>query len=426
MITKLCLENFRAIAKKDLELGKITVLTGPNNSGKSSVIYALLALKNLVLNPNQSLDGFLNLGFLNLGGFAQTVHLKKESLDIGLTIEVSRNGAHAQYSVSLGKKKSELRLRTSKPIQLSLDLEVTFPYSASQSTGTEIKRPFGVVKITWNGISSTVHVTPIVSKLQNVNENNNLPDGESDENTTSELPSEISEKDTTEALCKALSAPIEELKSVDFVPLRRGFTKPNYSSVPMQQQLLNEDELATLLATDRDLEGKVALYLEKIVDRTFMVRPTIGTANFDLQSRDRSTGLVCDLVNEGFGTNQLVTILTKALRDQMHTICIEESEIHLHPQLMDKLVSVFVEIANEEDKSFILSTHSEHIVLSLLNKIAQGKMKPDDLKLYYFSKKGKKTSIEQQSINEKGQIKGGLKGFFEAELEHVRDFFSIS
>ncbi|MFH1000224.1 MAG: nitrophenyl compound nitroreductase subunit ArsF family protein, partial [Bacteroidota bacterium] len=107
-------------------------------------------------------------------------------------------------------------------------------------------------------------------------------------------------------------------------------------------------------------------------------------ANFNLQSRDISTGLVCDLVNEGFGTNQLVTILTKSLRKEMRTICIEESEIHLHPELMDKLVNVFIDIAKEEEKNFIISTHSEHIVLSLLNKIKQGKIAPNEVKVYYF------------------------------------------
>jgi len=68
MITKLLLGNFRSIRDSEMPLGKITVLNGPNNSGKSSVIYGLLALKNVVLNPNQAIDSFLNLGFLNLGG----------------------------------------------------------------------------------------------------------------------------------------------------------------------------------------------------------------------------------------------------------------------------------------------------------------------------------------------------------------------
>jgi predicted ATPase len=252
------------------------------------------------------------------------------------------------------------------------------------------------------------------------------PAGELEKITMSKLSTEKSVKDSLEELTKSINAPTDELRAVDFIPLRRGFTKPSYSSVPMQPQLFNEDELATLLAANRELEGKVAHYLEPMVDRVFNVRSILGTANFYLQSRDRSSGFVCDLVNEGFGTNQLVTILAKSLREEVRTICIEESEIHLHPELMDKLVDVFIRIVQDEDKSFIISTHSEHIVLSLLNKVANGKLKPEDIRIYYLSKMGKETVIEKQEVNDKGQVKGGLKGFYEAELKQVKEFFSIS
>jgi predicted ATPase len=392
-------------------LGKITVLTGPNNSGKSSIIYGLLTLKNVVLNPNQAMDSFLNLGFLSMGGFAQTVFLKKESSDITLGIEVSRNEIKSQYTCVLGKKKSSLSLRTLKPYNISLDVDVTFPYPANKTANVAVTGPFGRAQVVWNGITPTINVVPIPERemlVSEVKESESIKGG------------------SAESLQESINAPIEELRGVDFIPLRRGFTKPSYSSVPMQPQLLNEDELATLLATDPDLEGKVGHYLEKMVDRAFRVRTVLGTANFNLHSRDRGTSFVCDLVNEGFGTNQLVTILTKSLRDSTHTVCIEESEIHLHPELMDKLVDVFVSISQEEGKSFIISTHSEHIVLSLLNKVAKNRVKPEDVCVYYLSKEGKETKIERQEVNEKGQIKGGLKGFYETELKQIKEFFSVS
>ncbi|MDD5432998.1 MAG: AAA family ATPase [Candidatus Omnitrophica bacterium] len=408
MITKLYIENFRSLIRDEIDLGKITILTGPNNSGKSSIIYGLLALKNIVLNSNQSLDSCLALGFINLGGFSQTVHLKNEDLNIILGIDVCKDGVESNYSVSLGKKKSEFRLKTLKPYKTSLNLEVGFPYAANRSTGCEVKLDYGIAKVTWNGITPTISIEQAKMGMDIV----------AGETTNREI--------VTKQLSDSFNRPMEELRGVDFVPLRRGFMKPIYSSVPMQQQLLNEDELATLLSSDRDLEGKVAHYLAKIVDRIFNVRPTIGTANFNLQSRDISTGLVCDLVNEGFGTNQLVTILTKSLRKEMRTICIEESEIHLHPELMDKLVDVLIDITKEEEKNFIISTHSEHIVLSLLNKVKEKKIGADEVKIYYLNKDRKKAKIEKQKINDKGQIEGGLKGFYETELSEVKEFFNVS
>jgi predicted ATPase len=157
----------------------------------------------------------------------------------------------------------------------------------------------------------------------------------------------------------------------------------------------------------------------------FSVRPTIGTANFYLQSRDRSTGFVSDLVNEGFGTNQLVTILAKSLRKDMRTICIEEPEIHLHPEMMDKLVDVLLEAVENEGKSFVIATHSEHIVISLLNKVAAGRIDPKQAVVYYLSKRGRKAEIERQEINDKGQMRGGLKAFYETELKQTKEFFQI-
>ncbi len=406
MITKLYVENFRSLVRDQIELGKITVLTGPNNSGKSSIIYALLVLKNIISNPNQSLDSCLNLGFINLGGFSQAVHLKDESLNLNLGIEVQEADCSSRYSVTLGKKKSELRLGVSKP-ELAMSLEVEFPYPANKSTGCELEGDFGKAQITWNGITPTINIEKI------------SPPGGEEEEVEEELGA-------NENLVALLSSPIRELGMVDFVPLRRGFVKPTYSSVPMQQQLLTEDELATLLATDRDLEGKVAHYLARIVPKRFNVRPTLGTANFNLQTLDLNTGLVCDLVNEGFGTNQLVALLTKVLRGDIGTVCIEESEIHLHPEAIGKLADVFVEVTKEEEKQILISTHSEHLVMSLLGRVAQKKLDPVDLKIYYLSKKGKRTIVEKQEVNEKGQIKGGLKSFYETELKPIKDFFHIS
>ena len=413
MITKLSLGNFRSIRDSDVPLGKITVLTGPNNSGKSSIMYGLLALKNIVLNPNQAMDGFLNLGFLNLGGFAQSVFLKKEVSDIRLGIEVLGNELRSEYTAVLGKKKSSLMLRTFKPYDISLDIDVSFPYPANKTANADVAWPFGRAQVVWNGISPNISVTPL-ARGEMLTGAKEVPD------VTVDSP------DSLNSLQECINLPIEELHGVDFIPLRRGFTKPTYASVPMQPQLLNEDELATLLSANRELEGKVAHYLERMIDRVFQVRPIVGTANFNLQSRDRATGLVCDLVNEGFGTNQLVTILTKCLREEVSTICIEESEIHLHPELMDKLVDGFVKISQDEGKSFIISTHSEHIVLSLLNQVAQSRIKSEDVCIYYLSKEGRETKIERQDVNDKGQIKGGLKGFYEAELKHVKEFFSVS
>ena len=410
MITRLNVENFRCIPRGELELRRMTVLTGPNSTGKSSVLYGLLALRNVVLDSNQDLDVFFNLGFLNLGGFSENVHLKDTNSNIGLGIEVATETVRCGYEASLGKKASLLRLESSGPFNVKLKLKVTFPYPANSTATSEVKGDFGTAHIKWNGI--TPAITMLSSGLP--------PGGEAGHRAGYEDRMRVMDE-----LSRSLTAPIEELRVTDFIAVKRGFTKPFYSTVPVQPQLRTEEELATIIAIDRDLEGKVAHYLERIVNRSFAARAIVGLGSFHLQTRDPSTGFVSDLVNEGFGTNQLVTILTKCLRKETRTICIEEPEIHLNPDLIDRLLRVLIEIAEKEDKAFVITSHSEHVVVSLLNAVARKRLSADDAAIYYLSKEGDAAKIERQEVNDKGQIEGGLKAFYETELKETREFFDI-
>jgi predicted ATPase len=396
MITKIKIENLRSIKNAVLPLGKITVLTGANNSGKSSILYGIMALKNIVNNPYQSIDNCLTPGFINLGGFKETVHLKDERLNIGLGIDVAHNQRIVSYDLSIGKVESSITLsseNTTTPIQMKLD--IAFPYPGNKEESLILNEANSECEIDWNGM--------VVSASSN-----------------GELPSFANK------LVETLSSPVAHIHKMDFVPLRRGFTKPYFSPVPLQAQIYTEDEIATLLANDRDLAGRVAHYLEMIVDRSFSVYSTPGIGNFYLQTRDRTTSFTADLVNEGLGTNQLVTILAKVLQNNNEFICIDEPEIHLHPSIIDRLVTTLIEIAEKEGKQFLVSTHSEHFISSLLARVADGKMAHSDVQVYYLTKDHKETVIENQPVNEQGQIQGGLKNFYTAELTNMQSFFKIT
>ena len=401
MIKQLHIENFRSIKKADLPLGKFTVVTGGNNSGKSSIIYALLTLKNLVNNPNQSLDNFFVYGGLNLGGFSQTVFQKNEELSINIGIDSHKtdyDDSPTSFSVSLNPKESIFKLTVSESVKLKIN--VSFPYPLNQSTKEVvlIDDSNGQLEISWNGITPTIQVS------------NDFPKAD-------EFSSDLN---------KELTRPFDDLRFVEFISNRRGFTKPYYGTVPLQSQITTEDEIATLLATDRELEGKLTHYLKQIIDRIFSVRFTPGTANFYLQTRDKNNAFVADIVNEGLGTNQLVTMLAKILYQKSQFLCMDEPEIHLHPSIINRFVGSLVEIADLEEKQFLLSTHSEQFLAALLRQVAEDKLDPDDLCVYYLTKDKKGvTQIERQEVNERGQIKGGYKSFLDAEMENLQALFQL-
>jgi len=411
MISNIQISNFRSLEKVSLDLNKFTLLTGSNNSGKSSLIYSLLSLKNTMSNTNKSIDNCLTLPYINLGGFNQIIFNKNIEKNIALCFtSVGTDKIPIEYQLSIGKKSSYLSIKFNYIVEIDCTLEIAFPYPLNNHQSFSFENSETQISFNWNGFAISNISVSTGGFLDNPNDSTQI-----------EYINKITSKLTT-----LFANPFIDLASLSSIPLRRGFTKPFYSIVPLNANITNEDEIATLLATDRDLTGRIAYYLEKIVDRNFTVYTTPGTSNFYLQTVDRSTGFTSDLVNEGLGTNQLVTILAKVLSSNTKIICIDEPEIHLHPSIIKKLVKVLIDIANDENKQFIISTHSEHFLSSMMSFLVEGLIRNDEINLFYLSKNRKATEFEHQKINKDGQIAGGLSHFMESELSNLEELFKVT
>jgi len=86
-------------------------------------------------------------------------------------------------------------------------------------------------------------------------------------------------------------------------------------------------------------------------------------------------------------------------------------------------VNILLEQITVEKKQILFTTHSEHMLYPILANIAKkGGLRKEDVAIYYFDldKEGKST-IENLEINEHGQIKGGLKGFWDVDANAMLD-----
>ena len=396
MIKSLRISNFRSIQREEeFELAPITLLYGANGTGKSSLLYATLAFRNIVLNPNRPPDALFNLGVVNLGGFQQVVFDHRNDLDMVLGITIEQAQMQLRYAVSVGMNKGEFTLQAKGDWSLKMPLTVAFPYPSNSQVEATLKVGDNEHVVSWNGLVATLQV----------------PSG-----ATPEVQEEA------HRINVLLNSPAEMLRRLGFVSVRRGFFKPQYQSVPISPDLVGEDEVASLIAQDPYLPGKLSVYLTEITDREFRTYVPLGTTSFYPQTVERSSGLTTELVNDGFGTNQLVYFLAKALRSETRLICAEEPEINLHPTSVRKLAQAMTRMIKEEEKQFLVSTHSETLVLGLLSQVAKGQLEPKDLRCYLATKRRKATRFERQDVNETGQIEGGLKSFVEAELADLKAF----
>lgn len=291
-----------------------------------------------------------------------------------------------------------MQIRSTKTFEFDAEMSFGLPYPAN------LNRRFDAKKLNdnksysfeWNGIT-----------------------GKLTELTGHPVPSERDRFDIV------INKGAEVLTQTDFVPIAKGFTKPYFSVVPMTGNVNTEEEVATMLKSTGSVFSAVRRYLLELTDRHLFIPQNGITGFFQLMAKNNKTDQVSNIVNEGTGTNQLVTMLAKIFQPDNTFICIDEPEIHLHPSMVRKLADVFTEIANDYNKQFLVSTHSEHFIQALLTQVAEGKIAADDVKVYYLEQRNGLTHIEAQPIHEKGQISGGLSHFYESELTDLKSFFHI-
>jgi hypothetical protein len=106
----------------------------------------------------------------------------------------------------------------------------------------------------------------------------------------------------------------------------------------------------------------------------------------EIHLRDKDKGTTVSLQDVGVGVSQVLPVIINAFGKQNEFIAIEQPEIHIHPALQAELGDLFIESALGENKNtFLLETHSEHLILRLLRRIretAEGDMEdwPEDLR----------------------------------------------
>ena len=98
---------------------------------------------------------------------------------------------------------------------------------------------------------------------------------------------------------------------------------------------------------------------------------------------------------------------------------------HLHPSMVRKLAVKLAEIARQEDRCLVVSTHSETFVVALLTQMAAGKIPVENVSFLLAEKRNGETVFEKCEANDKGQISGGLKPFMAEEMEDLAVFLGI-
>lgn len=115
----------------------------------------------------------------------------------------------------------------------------------------------------------------------------------------------------------------------------------------------------------------------------------------------------------GFGLSQLWPILVACLTSRPgDLVLIETPEAHLHPGAQHRVAGLFVELARR-GRQVLVETHSEHVTAAACLAVKRGELAPEDLALSFFTQAKGHTQIERIAVDASGRRLRAPEGFFD-------------
>ena len=411
MLRKLRIQNFKCLEDTgELAIRPLTFLVGPNSSGKSSVLQALLLLRQT----------------------ADSSDMASPLVTSGKWVEV---GAYPDF-ISRHEVGRELRVE----MEFSSDDEIFSPLNARislyyDSAATEIR-----VRETEIWCEDAFHVTMSEGenrKYQALSEYNK--DGE---RKRVRLPGVGRRKFFLSAVGMETAVPglalaespgwFLEFRLETFVhlgPLREQPQRsyPISGRVPEEVGAKGQQAVDVLWASHKGQqnerqdvkEAAQRWFAELGIAEDIQLRELGGSNQYSVVIRDKTTGVEANLTDIGFGASQVLPIVVQSLNARSgSTILIEQPEIHLHPKAQSVLGDLFIEAAQKRDRTLIVETHSEHILARVRRRIAEREMgiTKDDVAIYYFEPTPEGTRIQEVTLNDNGQYVDFPEGFFEEDV----------
>ena len=419
MFTKLHVRGFKRLQDVALDLSRITVLVGPNNAGKSSVLQLLAVLKQSLGKTELQLDGQL---------------VKLGAADDVLSQEASPDGQSRAFLVEGRLTLASWSSASSTPSVCPVAYQCHFnPHGRLTRHVAALRHPGENLELRNRG--TDIEPAAIALSRNGQNTQVHLRSGELIGQAIAYKPTKVSRYNARlraqiistppppEGVLAFIDSVEGLLKSYYLVPDNRGLQQ---TTVEIKEDVPGEIKSAQDVATrllyydPRDTAGQVSEWLQEVSGQPLRVQALPKQAA-RIESVDNAGQR--GIANVGGGMQHLVHLLTQlATAPEQSCIGIEEPESHLHPKAQADLARLLAREAAARDVQLIITTHSEHLLTTWLTEVAKGTLAGDDLALYYFEPQGAGAQVTPMPVNARGQVEGGLRGFFDADVAQLTDY----
>lgn len=453
-ITELRIENFRCFKKAKLRIAPVTLITGANSAGKSSLVAPLLAWAQTdgmpaLLSPHGH--------HVEMGGFSEMVHGGDEEgeIGIGLNVQPRRPAADPTMTIdatfgddvaSSGPRLRELEIsgtyfrvcvaQADDTYELAYDVRPADskalrdnvglleyvrdrPHSGDAESSRMIAQAYDPLRVRATNDPSRYPIIYPKNQLRGRLELSDASElirvaywtedlsGSFVARRIAELP--LALQDDLIFISSFRLAPRRTYYEVAKANLAVGRHGENYVEQIAQWTSANAQQLDHL----RNDLGELGILSALEIGR-------LGAGRMELRGRPKPNARMTNLTDLGFGTSQVLPVLVAV--NQLHTgsvFVVAQPETHLHPEAQARLASYFVRLAKTRGITFIVETHSEYLINRLRRLVANGEIEEDDVSVAHVENMGREAQVHPVELRADGQIVGAPKDFFETHMMDV-------
>jgi predicted ATPase len=444
MFSNLGLTKFQGFdAEASFSLKPLTLIFGPNASGKSSIIRSLLFMKQSISAQSSmysnSMSGFAYDGpDISLASFANLVHKHSESSELEISVEIDdfQSIVFRTGLVSSQIEKAAVTFRIGiKPPMNSMAISVSLVGVEEKVNLNFLYLEGSLILDTWEGLEQldmlerSVGMGEPEDELPSNDEIVSFLDWPAEDATAKK---KVYQTSTWLEIATGLRFKLRN----NFPTLRGTSGRSNFESKKILQldDLISSVQIALskhlkevkhvgplrtiserlsyeagLVEDDQDsspenFRGKspeqvVSDWLYALTDQRYKFQPVEFYAEpvkflGSLRSQiliDTASNTPVTFADVGVGLSQVLPILQamqiRSKRPVPATILIEQPELHLHPSMQANLADLFIDAISTKSKlQIIAETHSESLLLRVQKRIREGRLDPSDVQVLFVDK----------------------------------------
>ena len=413
MIESLRLKNFKGYKDSGVvPFAPLTVIIGCNNSGKSSLLQSLLALRETVLDRDGKRLVTSSAGF-NIGSFHEI--LNKDASSEKISIEVFAKDS-----------KNEIEGHSNKIPSKKLSLDFVFDQelnririSKSEIRNDKNKVLFRGSEKSWKADFAS---NKKVKSYTCFHWRNFLPTAHPKTNTPDSLDEKVNRVCyTMHRLTEFWDSFFRGIDNLAAIRQKIPFYQNSSEEVSSSSGHGGPSLIYDLSESEQLLEA-AGYWMEK-----FGVIKNLRLSRFGQDGSfrsliaddpDGSTGI--NVASMGEGVSQLLPIVTEVLVSES-CLLIEQPEIHLNPNLQTRLADLFASSVKARNGQIVVETHSEHFVLRLKTLLASGELSPSHISLLFVGKQDGESIVEKLDIDDLGNFADWPEGFFDESYQESKN-----